>query len=184
MKKKLFEHIGDNIFKLITEQHQEPKAEEQPPAAAEQSPSSNTAEQGNFYDWTRDFDTFKTTVNTATEQAKTRFEKSLGMKVLNKSVLVRASKGYKQPVKDYTLNRVSAVNINDYYEDWVVVLKNESNKEYFLTPGYKIKVLGTAVSPEPGEATAPTEPEPAVAPPTSTPEPIPSNEKPQQQPGR
>jgi hypothetical protein len=117
--------------------------------------------QGNYYDWTRDFDVFKTTINNSTEAAKTKFEKALMAKIKNRSVLVRASKGYKQPVKDYTIKRVTAVNINDFYDDWVVVLKNEFNKEYFLISGYKIKILGMAVAKEPGAASAPQEPTPA-----------------------
>lgn len=122
-------------------------------------------EQGQFYDWTRDFDVFKNSLNAATETSKSRFEKALSGKVLNKSVLVRASKGYKQPIKDYTIKRVTGVNINDFYDDWVVVLKNEFNKEFFLTPGYKIKTMGAAVAAEPGAATAPV-PEPKPAEPT------------------
>jgi len=116
-------------------------------------------QQGNFYDWTRDFDVFKNSINSTTEVSKARFEKSLSSKVLNKSVTVRSSKGYKQPVKDYTINRVTAVDINDFFDDWVVVLKDENNKEYFLAAGYKIKVMGGAVSPEPGAASAPQQPE-------------------------
>ncbi len=126
--------------------------------------------QGAFYDWTRDFDLFKNTLNSTTETAKSRFEKSLAGKIQNKSVLVRASKGYKQPVKDYTIKRVTGVNINDFYDDWVVVLKNEFNKEFFLTAGYKIKVLGNAVAAEPGAAESPQQPEPtATTPPPTTP---------------
>lgn len=130
-------------------------------------------EQGQFYDWTREFDVFKNSLNSATESAKSRFEKALSGKVLNKSVLVRASKGYKQPIKDYTISRVTKVNINDFYDDWVVVLKNEFNKEFFLTPGYKIKVMGASVAQEPGAAETPQQPEPSVKPqqPTENPSP-------------
>jgi len=126
---------------------------------------------GTFYDWTRDFDVFKNTINSTTESSKKRFEKTLSAKILNRQVLVRASKGYKQPVKDYTIKRVTGVNINDFYDDWVVVLKNEFNKEYFLTSGYKIKVLGNAVALEPGAAQVP-EQEP-VEKPQSKQQPIP-----------
>ena len=68
--------------------------------------------QGQFFDWTRDFDVFKNTLNATTESAKTKFERALSRKILNKKVLVRASKGYKQPVKDYSINRVTGININ------------------------------------------------------------------------
>jgi hypothetical protein len=130
------------------------------------------SETGQFYDWTQDFDVFKRVLNTTTEAAKAKFQTALGGKIKNKSVLVRASKGYKQPVKDYTINRVTSVDINDFYDDWVVVIKNENNKEFFLTAGYKIKVLGGSVAAEPGAATAPAEPEPVQSqPPTANQQP-------------
>jgi len=130
-------------------------------------------QQGNFYDWTRDFDLFKNTINSTTETAKSRFEKALTGKLLNKSVLVKASKSQpKQPIKDYTINRVTNVSIVDYWDNWTVVLKNEFNKEYCLVVGFKIKVLGSAVAAEPGAATVPQEPEPTAVP----------QAKPQQQP--
>jgi hypothetical protein len=127
------------------------------------------SDQGQFYDWTRDFDMFKNTLNSTAEQAKSRFEKALSSKILNKSVVVRASRGYKQPVKDYTISRVTGVSINDFYDDWVVVLKNENNKEHFLTSGYKIKIVGGGVAPEPGAAETPQQPEPIVQQPTQQP---------------
>lgn len=127
------------------------------------------SEQGQFYDWTRDFDAFKTTLTSTTEQAKSKFEKALAAKIMNKSVVVRASRGYKQPVKDYTISRVTGVNINDFYDDWVVVLKNENNKEHFLTAGYKIKVVSGGIAPEPGAAETPQQPEPQVQQPIQQP---------------
>ena len=45
----------------------------------------------------------------------------------------------------------------------MVVLKNEFNKEFFLTSGYKVKVLGIPVASEPGAAQTPQEPEPLPA---------------------
>jgi hypothetical protein len=114
---------------------------------------------GSYYDWTRDFDLFKSTLNKATENAKKQFEQGLTSKIKNKSVMVRSSKGYKQPVKDNTIQRVTSVNINDFYGEWVVVLKNEFNKEFFLTPGYQIQILNGSVAPEQPSATAPTQPQ-------------------------
>lgn len=128
------------------------------------------SDQGQFYDWTRDFDLFKNTLNSTTEQAKSKFEKALASKIMNKSVVVRASRGYKQPVKDYTISRVTGVNINDFYDDWVVVLKNENNKEHFLTAGYKIKIVGGGIAPEPGAAETPQQPEPPVQQPPQPPD--------------
>lgn len=126
--------------------------------------------QGNFYDWTRDFDTFKNTINSSTESAKNRFEKALAGKIMNRQVLIRASKSQpKQPVKDYTIARVTAVNVVDYFDEWTVVLKNESGKEYCLVSGYKIKVLGRSVAQEPGAAETPQQPEPTVQPQMASP---------------
>ena len=139
-------------------------------------------EQGNFYDWTRDFDVFKNTINTSTEAAKAKFEKALMSKIRNRAVLVRASRGYKQPVKDYTIKRVTAVNVNDFYDDWVVVLKNEFNKEYFLVAGYKVKIIGMAVAKEPGAASAPQEPEPTQKPVEPVAKPVAPPQKQQPQP--
>jgi hypothetical protein len=123
------------------------------------------AEQGSFYDWTRDFDAFKNSINSVTESAKNKFEKALAAKIMNKSVMVRASKAQpKQPVKDYTIDRVTAVNIVDYFDEWTVVIKNQSGKEYCLVSGFKIKILGTAVAQEPGSAETPQQAEPVVQP--------------------
>lgn len=131
----------------------------------ETNPAVQQPNSGNFYDWTKDFDLFKNTINTATESSKNRFEKSLGKKLLNKSVLIRASKSQpKQPIKDYTIDKVTAVNIVDYFDEWTVVLKNESGKEYCLVSGYKIKILGNSVAQEPGTAETPNQPEPNVQP--------------------
>ena len=157
------------LSKLITIKEAAPQI----PATNQPSASQpDNAAAGNFYDWTKEFDTFKTTINAATEEAKTKFEKSLSSKFLNKSVKVRASKAQpKQPVKDYDIKRVTNVSIVDYYDDWTVVLKNEFNKEYCLTPGYKIKVLGAA-APEAGNTNTPQSPEqPPAAPVTPQPEP-------------
>lgn len=122
-------------------------------------------QNGNFYDWTRDFDAFKNAINTTTENAKSRFEKSLSAKILNKSVVIRAAKSQpKQPVKDYTIQRVTGVNIVDYFDEWTVVLKNEANKEFCLVSGFKIKVLGSAIAAEPGSASAPQTATPPVQP--------------------
>jgi len=158
------------LITIINEAAPQMPASNLPPVTA--SPQDNNNVGGNFYDWTKEFDTFKTTINAATEEAKTKFEKSLSSKFLNKSVKVRASKAQpKQPVKDYEIKRVTNVSIVDYYDDWTVVLKNEFNKEYCLTPGYKIKVLG-ASTPEVGNTNTPQSPE-QPTPPVASPQPEP-----------
>ncbi len=117
-------------------------------------------ENGQFYDWTKDFDLFKNSINSVTESARIKFETALKSKILNKSVLVRASKGQpKQPVKEYTIQRVTGVSVVDYFDDWTVVLKNEFNKEYCLVAGIKIKVIGAQVAAEPGMSNTPEQPD-------------------------
>jgi hypothetical protein len=103
-------------------------------------PSSNTGE----YNVNFDFTDFENKINAAEESAKEQFQEKLKQKVFNKKVLVRASKGQPgQPEKDYTIN-VSNVSVDYYYDRYVVVFKDEKDKEYFLKPGYKVKLLGQA----------------------------------------
>lgn len=90
-----------------------------------------------------DFTNFERTIAAYTENAKNLFQTKLLNLVGNKQVFLRGSKGYGQPIKDYTVN-VKNVSIDFYYERYVVVFKDDSDKEYFLEPGYKIKVLGPA----------------------------------------
>lgn len=128
-------------------------------------------EQGLYYDWTKDFNSFKQTTDSATEWAKAKFQKALSAKVMGKSVVVRGSRGYKQPVKDYKIDQVTGVDINDYYDNWVVVLKNKSGKEYFLNPGFKLQVVSGETSPEPAAADAPQAPQPKPQTPVPQPKP-------------
>lgn len=90
-----------------------------------------------------DFTNFERTIAAFTENAKNAFQQKLMTLVGSKKVFLRGSKGYGQPIKDYTIN-VKGVSIDFYYERYVVVFKDENDKEYFLEPGYKIKILGQA----------------------------------------
>lgn len=90
-----------------------------------------------------DFTNFERTIASFTENSKNAFQQKLMGIVGNKMVFLRGSKGYGQPVKDYTIN-IKSVSIDFYYERYVVVFKDENDKEYFLEPGYKIKILGPA----------------------------------------
>ena len=97
-------------------------------------------------------------------------------KLNNKHIVIRASKGYKQPIKSYDLDNVLAVDVNFNYNEWVVVLKDKNKKEYFLIPGYKIKILSADSSSEPAASEAPKQPvsEPTPVQPTKAPAPQPS----------
>lgn len=49
-------------------------------------------------------------------------------------------------------------------------MKNENNKEHFLTAGYKIKIVGGGIAPELGAAETPQQPEPQVQQPSQPPD--------------
>lgn len=112
---------------------------EVPPTAPAAPPSQPTE-----YNIGADFTNFEQKISGATENEKSAFQDKLNAKINHKQVLIRASKGYGQPEKDYTIN-VHGVSVDFYYERYVVVLKDEKEKEYFLKPMYKIKILGAAI---------------------------------------
>jgi hypothetical protein len=101
---------------------------------------------GQYYDLGRDFANFRRTIDGSFEQVKQRFEQIIGAKLNGKRIHARASRGYKQYVKDYEFD-VSTVSIDDYYDNYVAVAHDNSTpkpKEYFLKPGFKIQILGPA----------------------------------------
>lgn len=107
------------------------------------APMAPETQASNEYSPAFDFNDFENKLSQATETAKNNFQERLLSKVGGKKVLIRASKGYGQPKKDYTIN-VSSVSIDYYYERYVIILKDEKEKEYFLDTGMKIKILGAA----------------------------------------
>ena len=60
-------------------------------------------------------------------------------KVINKEVTVRASKGYGQVEKDYTL-LVKGVSIVAYKEKYNLIFKDQNKKEYYVNTTFKLKV--------------------------------------------
>ena len=77
---------------------------------------------------------------------KNNLQKSIQDKILGKKIVVRASKGYKQPETDYTIN-VTGVAIDYYYDRYVIIIiGREENKQkvakFFVKPGFKLKILG------------------------------------------
>lgn len=102
--------------------------------------------EGQYYDLGRDFSNFRRTMDGNTEQIKQKFEQSIGSKLNGKRILARASRGYKQFEKTYEFD-VSKITLDDYYDNYVVVAHDTSTpkpKEYFLKPGFKITIVGTA----------------------------------------
>lgn len=101
---------------------------------------------GQYYDLGRDFANFRRTIDGSFDQIKQKFEQIIGAKLNGKRVRARASRGYKQYVKDYEFD-VAKITLDDYYDNYVVVAHDNATpkaKEYFLKPGFKIQILGAA----------------------------------------
>lgn len=114
-----------------------------------------------YYDLGKDFSSFTQAMDTATETVKTRFEQAIASKLKGKKIRARASRGYKQFEKDYEIDVVN-VSLDDYYDNYVVVVKGSNNKEYFLKPGFKVQIIGSAEAPEQEK---PKQPQPQQPPP-------------------
>ena len=101
---------------------------------------------GQFYDLGKDFANFKRTIDGTFEQVKAKYEHAISLKLNGKRIRARASRGYKQYIKDYEFD-VTKITLDDYYDNYVVVAHDNSSpkpKEYFLKPGFKIVILGQA----------------------------------------
>lgn len=96
-----------------------------------------------YYDVGRDFGAFVQSINLSNENVKNQFEKAIAGKLKGKKIRARASRGYKQFEKDYDIN-VANVSLDDYYDNYVIVVKGTNDKEYFLKPGFKVQILGVA----------------------------------------
>jgi len=100
------------------------------------------------YDIQPDFTAFDQKLKNSTESLKVNLQKTVQDKILSKKIVVRASKGFKQPEADYTIN-VTGVSIDYYYDRYVIIIiGREENKQkmakFFVKPGFKIKILGNA----------------------------------------
>lgn len=125
-------------------------AQPQQPADAVQQPQKTAEPTVNVqsYDLQPDFTAFDTKLKDSTEQTKLELQKKIQDQILNKKIVVRASKGYKQPETDYTIN-VTGVQIDYYYDRYVIIIigREESKQKaakFFVKPGFKIKILGPA----------------------------------------
>ena len=132
---------------LKYEQEDKPVATPQPaqPAPPKQ-PTAAPAVDLKTYDILPDFTAFDTKLKGSTEALKNNLQKSIQDKILGKKIVVRASKGYKQPETDYTIN-VTGVAIDYYYDRYVIIIiGREENKQkvakFFVKPGFKLKILG------------------------------------------
>lgn len=155
VKKMRMEGVGGLIYKLQREAEGQPVAQPAPAvSSAQPAPTAPKPQASNVdvnlqsYDVQPDFTDFDSKLKGSTEQLKTDLQRKIQDAILDKKIVVRASKGYKQPEADYTIN-VTGVNIDYYYDRYViVVMGREENKQkvakFFIKPGFKIKILGKA----------------------------------------
>lgn len=148
------------------------------PDAQISSDTSPTPEDPGEYDFTKDFRAFEDTKNKAEAAAKKKLMDKMNKLLLGKKIVANASRGYGQPRTDYTIEKVKKISVEFWYKDWVVIVQDENDKKFFLTPGVNIKIeTAAAPSPEePQQPEAPQEPDapsvpPAGAPQQPTPEP-------------
>lgn len=158
VKKMRMEGVGGLIYKLQREADaavpqpavqpapQSPQPEQ--PAQPSQPKAANVDVNLQSYDIQPDFSEFDQKLKNSTEQIKVDLQKKIQDAILDKKIVVRASKGYKQPEADYTIN-VTGVNIDYYYDRYVIVIlgREESKQKvakFFVKPGFKIKILGKA----------------------------------------
>jgi hypothetical protein len=161
-----------------------PTPQEPTPAATPDTAPS--PEDPSEYDFTRDFRAFEDTKNKAEAAAKKKLLDKMNKMMLGKKVVANASRGYGQPKTDYTIDNVKKVSVEFWYKDWVVIVSDENDKKFFLTPGINIKIEtgGAAVEPgavEPAGQEAPNEPPKAPEPPAPEP-PAPEPEAPAEEP--
>jgi len=116
-----------------------------PPTAPDTSPEP---EDPGEYDFTKDFRAFEDKKNKAEADAKKVLLDKMNEKLLGKTIVANASRGYGQPKTDYTIKAVKKVSVEFWYKDYVVIVSDENDKKYFLTPGINIKI--EASEPAPG----------------------------------
>lgn len=138
--------VTEGINGLKYEQEGQPAAQPQ----AVQPPTQPATPQVNItsYDIQPDFTAFDQKLKNSTESLKINLQKTIQDKILGKKIVVRASKGFKQPEADYTIN-VTGVSIDYYYDRYVVIIiGREENKQkvakFFVKPGFKVKIMGNA----------------------------------------
>ena len=150
-----------------------PAMDQQPPVPEPEMDSTPTPEDPNEYDWTKDFRAFEDAKNRAESEAKKKLLDKMNKQLVGKSVSTNASRGYGQPKTDYTIDKIKKINVEFWYKEWVVIVQDENDKKYFLTPGVNIKIEqgvegGSTETEAPGEpedasTAAPGEEQPNVA---------------------
>ena len=152
-----------SLVKLIMEQ--EPGVAPTPSTAGGQPMPSGAID----YNVSADFSDFESKIANATEQSKAAFLRNLNARVLGKKVSIQASKGYGQPIRDYVIS-VTGTSLDYFYDRYVVIFRDEHDKEYFLKTGFKITILGQGDPLKPKREKKPkVSTEPSVKPPGTPP---------------
>ena len=115
-----------------------------PPATPDTSPEP---EDPGEYDFTKDFREFEDKKNKAEADAKKVLMDKMNERLLGKTIVANASRGYGQPKTDYTIKAVKKISVEFWYKDYVVIAADENDKKYFLTPGINIKIEGSEPAP-------------------------------------
>ena len=102
------------------------------------------------YDFTKDFREFEDKKNKAEAEAKKVVLDKMNEKLMGKTIVANASRGYGQPKTDYTIKNVKKVSVEFWYKDYVVIVSDENEKKYFLTPGINVKIEGSGSEAAPG----------------------------------
>lgn len=160
-------------FLNLTEQAPQPASSEGPTGATgvppsepnqtekPQQPTPNVPQSGNEteYDFTKDFREFEDKIKQAENEGKKEFLDKINKMVVGKKITANASRGYGQPKTDQSIEKVKKISLDFYYDKWVVVVYDDNDKKYFLTPGINIKIEGSVGSEEePVQKQAPQEP--------------------------
>jgi hypothetical protein len=121
--------------------------------------------EGQYYDLGKDFASFRRMIDGADQKIRQQYEQAIGEKLIGKRVRARASRGYKQYVKDYEFD-VAKITVDDYYDNFVIVAHDTTTpkaKEYFLKPGFKVQILGPSTGqPSPQKGDKPGDMQPRV----------------------
>ena len=128
---------------------------DQPPAPETPPDDSQVPEDPSEYDFTKDFREFEDKKNKAESDAKKILMDKMNERLLNKTIVANASRGYGQPKTDYTIETIKKVSVEFWYKDYVVIATDENDKKYFLTPGINIKIESEGSEPAPGSEEAP-----------------------------
>ena len=120
------------------------------PTPEEPSPETGPSpEDPSEYDFTKDFREFEDKKNKAESEAKKELLDKMNEKLLGKTIVANASRGYGQPKTDYTIKSIKKISVEFWYKDYVVIAADENDKKYFLTPGINIKIeQGAEPAPE------------------------------------